>query len=398
MTHYFSTWLAFYIGYINTRLNCMELLEEGQIKDSLASPEDYNDPAFGWHGEVETDLNAESGATSRSVVRDGSQRVLRLVVLRSSILPSKQRVAVIDSYHEAQLGRDVQPAGSMTPRVRLKEMEVSKLHATIYWDGARKEWNVVDMGSKHGTFLYSGTVSPDAEDTGTRLSQSKAASIPRRLRHADRLRVGSTMFLVHIHHDQRPCLDCTVSEAVEIPLFPSVKKDVQKRTREAAGLDSDDSGSSKQFAVERDPKKALAMLKRSMLNSHEGSRSFSSSPAVVSSSDYIDRAARRRMLYPSSRPDSPGVPSLASIIAATDASSKPSTPTPTPPPSKTLVSQPPVPLPSSNIGHRLLMQQGWTPGTALGLESDPSDSRTALIDPLELKANQNRAGLGSKAQ
>jgi hypothetical protein len=60
------------------------------------------------------------------------------------------------------------------------------------------------------------------------------------------------------------------------------------------------------------------------------------------------------------------------------------------------VSQPPTPLPTSNIGHRLLMKQGWTPGNALGV-SDPLDDRVGLVEPLEVKSSKNRAGLGIKS-
>ncbi|KIL54363.1 hypothetical protein M378DRAFT_814928 [Amanita muscaria Koide BX008] len=57
---------------------------------------------------------------------------------------------------ELQLGRDVPLTGMNTPKVRLKEMKVSKLHATVFWDAQRLEWSFVDMGSTHGTFLKSG--------------------------------------------------------------------------------------------------------------------------------------------------------------------------------------------------------------------------------------------------
>ncbi|KAJ4479913.1 hypothetical protein C8R41DRAFT_843240 [Lentinula lateritia] len=78
---------------------------------------------------------------------------LRLVVLNSRTLP-KSNVAIIDGYPEVQLGRD-NPMSDHIPRVRLKEMEVSKLHASIYWDQFWDGWGVVDMASKHGTYLHS---------------------------------------------------------------------------------------------------------------------------------------------------------------------------------------------------------------------------------------------------
>ncbi len=363
-------------------------MDKRQIPDKLVAADDYSghNTALEWPGDDELCLQ-ESVETSRELLRPG-QPTFRLVVLRSSILPSKQKIAVIDSYHEAQLGRDLQAEGSVTPRVRLKEMEVSKFHATVYWDGARKEWNVVDMGSKHGTFLLPGSVSPNSEDIGIRLSQGKAASIPRRLLHGDKLRIGSTMFAVHIHENQRPCQDCAVSKAVEIPLFPLPKK---KRTRDTDELDSESSRSSKVSVDERNPKKALTMLKRSLLANHEAETS--SVVAGHAPIEYVDRAARRRLLFSSFRSDSPGI-SNPSVIVGTKDGVKIPTPLIYPSP-KPDVSQPAAPLPSSNIGYKLLLRQGWAPGAALGVQEDSSE-KSGLIDPVEVKSTRNRAGLGSK--
>lgn len=74
-------------------------------------------------------------STSVSEVRSSAS--LRLIAEHSSILPKKQTIAVIDGYDEVQIGRDLAPRGSDTPRIRLKEMEVSKFHATVYWDQDR---------------------------------------------------------------------------------------------------------------------------------------------------------------------------------------------------------------------------------------------------------------------
>lgn len=168
------------------------------------------------------------------------QPSLRLVIEHTTIHPSKQRLAVLDGYLEVQLGRDLAPTGTGTPRIRLKDMEVSKLHATLFWDKQRKHWAVVDMGSKHGTFVRpnidtTGIValgitgaSGGDEAKGQRLSASRTASIPRELKHLDRLTAGGTTFIVHIHDDKLPCLQCSLSAdpgaGDEIPLFPTDKK------------------------------------------------------------------------------------------------------------------------------------------------------------------------------
>lgn len=351
-------------------------LEEGLIQES-SDVDEYSvyNPAFEWQEEDESDTSSK--ARSRRSV----QSVLRLVVLQSSILPSKRKVAVLDTYHEAQIGRDVQPTGSVTPRIRLKEMEVSKVHATIYWDGSRKEWNVVDMGSKHGTFLQSGTGTSDSPTHELRLSQPRFASMPRRLRDGDKLSIGSTTFAIHVHENQRPCQDCSVSGSVEIPLFPVV----QKRTRDL-GLGPKTAGPTQMARKQRDPKNAMTMLKRALLKLHDEPKNDIGG-AGNKAKTYVDRAARRRMLHNSSHSESPGVPSMSAITGSKDTDDRSGRPTAEP------TSQPAVPINPSNIGHRLLVQQGWTPGSALG---DPSGLRDGLIDPLEVKLRQNRVGLGSK--
>ena len=349
-----------------------------------------------WPGDdaINSSLSLETGSPDFSKTLRSGQPVFRLLALQSSILPKKQRVAVIDAYPEVQIGRDVQPEGSSTPRIRLKEMEVSKFHATAFWDGARKEWNLVDMGSMHGTYIRSGPVSANSNDSGTRLSQARAASLPRRLRHADQLTIGGTVFDVHIHDDQRPCQHCTTSVLGEIPLFPSSRKSALKRTRDVAEIGP---GPSRTSEVDRNPKRALNTLRRSLLTRHDAtttSSTPSSSVSVEKQSEYVDRAARRRLLYPSSRPDSPGLPTLHPSISSQTVSTAANIEHM---PVTTVVSAPPAPLPSTNIGHRLLMQQGWSPGNALGA-LDPSGDRVALIDPLEVKQSENRAGLGMKQQ
>ncbi|KDR76313.1 hypothetical protein GALMADRAFT_121275 [Galerina marginata CBS 339.88] len=377
----------------------MEALEEGQIsqdQDDRYIPGPGYNPLYEWPGEEtysDSSLDPPEPSSSSSRPLRPGQPVFRLVVLRSSILSAKKKVVVIDTYSEVQLGRDVQPEGSATPRIRLKEMEVSKIHATVFWDGARKEWNAVDMGSKHGTFLLPGPVSPDSDGAGTRLSQPRTASIPRRLRHSDQLTLGSTTFEVHIHDNQRPCRGCAVTGHEEIPLFPLPRTAV-KRTRDVAGIDPDFSESPGAVSTDRDPKKALTMLKRSLLTRHDdlGHSSAPTAP-VWGSNGYVDRAARRRLLHPGSRPDTPGVPSTLPTVTRGTGSPQPA---PEEVVTKPVASQPPVPLPASNVGHRLLIQQGWAPGNALGLPPDPLEGRIGLVDPLEIKSSQNRAGLGMK--
>jgi len=187
--------------------------------------------------------------------------ICRLVMQEGRSISQKRRLAVLDGYSEVQFGRDAPPVGIDTPRIRLKDMEVSKLHATLFWDDKRAEWAVVDMGSKHGTFVGSG------QDTNrVRLSTSREASMPKGLKHLDRLSLGGTTFVVHIHENRLPCSDCSASgQGTDdmIPLFchrrdssGTVAQAVRGHKRRADPTDD----------VPRNAKRALASLKQCLLS------------------------------------------------------------------------------------------------------------------------------------
>src|ERR1700761_6586534 len=100
-------------------------LEAGEIRDSASLlPADY-DPTYEWPGPEGFLNDAETEGNASSSMRP----VFRLIVLRTSVLPAKQVLAVSDGYTELQFGRDVSLSQDV-PRIRLKEMGVSKLHAT----------------------------------------------------------------------------------------------------------------------------------------------------------------------------------------------------------------------------------------------------------------------------
>ncbi|KAG6857232.1 hypothetical protein H0H87_007651 [Tephrocybe sp. NHM501043] len=365
--------------------------EEGEIFETCVStPGEVYEPAYEWPGESSgtsfpfpdpPSISRRPATTLRT-----NQPTFRLIVLRTSILSSEHRLGVIDGHSEIQFGRDLVPAGSTMPKIRLKEMEVSKLHATAYWDASRREWGVVDMGSVHGTFLRPASVAGD--DRGTRLSSPRQASIPRKLNHLDQLTIGGTTFLVHMHQDRLPCEECQTDGNHEIPLHAVPKgskviaAELHSTSRAAEEADS--------YAPKepKDPKKALTMLKKSLLTRHsDSSLRPHSTPTEHMSPQYVDRSARRRALMPATTPDAPGV-STPPVLAAIPLRVKSPVVEPT--------SQPPVPLPPSNIGHRLLMKQGWEPGTALGSPLESYDGRVGLVEPIEPTASLDRGGLGLK--
>ncbi|KAE9407740.1 hypothetical protein BT96DRAFT_82864 [Gymnopus androsaceus JB14] len=194
--------------------------------DRFSSRSDYGyDRSYEWpwdsSGESWVPEDLVNSELHRSSQPSSPNTCLRLLVLKSQVIP-KAQVAVVDGFSEILLGRD-EPISDTVARIRLKEMEVSKLHSTIYWDSS-EGWCVVDMGSKHGTYLRS-TSGNSSQAVELRLSISKAASIPKRLSHLDHLTLGTTTFVVHIHENRLPCGECSPGAAgEEIPLFSARRK------------------------------------------------------------------------------------------------------------------------------------------------------------------------------
>ncbi|KAJ3832295.1 hypothetical protein F5878DRAFT_591714 [Lentinula raphanica] len=299
---------------------------------------------------------------------------LRLVVEKSRVLHNR-RVAVIDGYSEVRLGRD-NPVSNEIPRIRLKEMEVSKFHASVYWDRAWEGWAVVDMGSKHGTYIHSSNLAQGSAQN-QRLSSSKTASAPRRLRHLDHLTVGTTVFIVHIHGDRLACEQCSLGlDSGEIPLFPFRQKPNHVHA-------ADHRKPSSHEPMRPQPRVAMSQLKHELLCNSMGQSPQCNLTQTSRSSHYIDRSARRRAMYSASSADAPGVSSGSPLSVPKPYESSESMSEP--------ISAPEVSISESSIGHRILIKQGWHPGRPLG------NAETGLTEPsVNINFNYDRSGLGSK--
>lgn len=124
--------------------------------------------------------------------------LLRLVVHHSSqnpaqdLLPPHQTLVLIQE--TTTIGRDK----SYEPRIRLKTLEVSRTHATIFQledeqqahagvtdpsssnSNNAPSWYIVDNASTHGTYLRR-----NGEEHYTRLSEKGQSSLPRQLKHLE---------------------------------------------------------------------------------------------------------------------------------------------------------------------------------------------------------------------
>ena len=90
-------------------------------------------------------------------------------------------LVALDPAQVLAIGRDK----SFNPQIRIKDILISKTHATLFWlpddpaslhDHSRSTgyWAIADCGSLHGTFVGE-----------QRLSDSRVASLPRRLHHGE---------------------------------------------------------------------------------------------------------------------------------------------------------------------------------------------------------------------
>lgn len=144
---------------------------------------------------------------------------LILVVLLSKILQTRNLVN-IGSETGLEFGRD---KAGVIPKLRLKEADVSRLHAKIYWKNGR--WLIVDLGSTYGTFLNEFPLS----------EEPKRQSEPAVLHHLDVIKIGTSIFQVHHHlicEECHPSIHFTLS--VEMPDDQSAREAKEAREIKAA--------------------------------------------------------------------------------------------------------------------------------------------------------------------
>lgn len=99
----------------------------------------------GWGAFLNSDdQHKEKSAEPSDSTSNRRASPLRLVVRESTVL-EVGHVAMIDpSEDSVQFGRD-RSDSSTPPRIRIKEMEVSKVHAVFFCDDG--QWSLVDLGS-----------------------------------------------------------------------------------------------------------------------------------------------------------------------------------------------------------------------------------------------------------
>jgi hypothetical protein len=93
-------------------------------------------------GEIDDDVGWGALMEPEEVIDKAPIANLRLVITASDILPTGLVVSIDTRPGGIQIGRDRCERGGQA-RIRLKEMAVSKTHATVFYDDG---WYVVDQG------------------------------------------------------------------------------------------------------------------------------------------------------------------------------------------------------------------------------------------------------------
>jgi len=310
---------------------------------------------------------------------------IRLTVLESNTITGFPRFLI--GLDGITVGRD----RSFEKRIRIADVEVSKFHAQIYHQAPimlqnaeeskndhstfpRRSWDqfyIIDHGSRNGTFLNT-----------NRLSAPKVTSAPQKLAHGDVLKIGGTIFFVHLHPKWPHCCEqCAYAGS------PLESLGDEKHWKSSATDDGTD-GDSKEItlgkeALEQQRKKEKQYLKRLFIGEDsEGGVS----PAGWA---YRDRAEERRkefgIDYSMIEEDKKRLQAMQEKAATKEPTSMllSSAPTPENPFKKKIGSE--------NKGNKMLKAMGWKEGEGLGKE------KRGISDPIEVKLNQGTTGLGHQS-
>lgn len=245
-------------------------------------------------------FDADEGHTPSPKVREIEESwppCLRLVVVSSEKMTSGQVFMI------TKVGSDIGREVSERSGVRIKDVYVSKLHASVSFDEEEELFYIKDCGSVCGTFV-----------NGRRLSDAKERSCLHPLVHGDTVAMGTSTFSVHIHKGLDVCNDClpqpTISKGKS--LYESVQ------------------------CLEKERVETMDVLKRQYGLKGPQRQDPRSQPT-----HYHNRAEERRRLHGSE-------PLMSEPMSTTQASSLQR------------------PIESSNLGHQLLSKMGWEEGRGLG--------------------------------
>ncbi|PVU94102.1 hypothetical protein BB561_002807 [Smittium simulii] len=226
---------------------------------------------------------------------------------------------------------------------------------------------IIDCGSTLGTFL-----------NDFRLSETKTSSKPSKLNHLDTLKIGTTVFQLHIHSDL-PCSDCSLSKKKEAvcnlevlssePVHYSkneetIKIDSQSHKNHKAGLNE----LKKKFIWNNKRKE------KNDINDDFSAKKNKSQRSVLSNEQkYTDRAAMRRDYEQTIKVNQAHIDSL-NLVDEGSRSNK----------INEIIEE-------ENVGYKLLSKMGWKTGSGLG------NIENSISEPIRAVGNIGKSGIGTGA-
>lgn len=252
---------------------------------------------------------------------------IRAIVTSSDVM--KPGSLYLVTCNGAVLGRDRKHA------FHIPDKNASKNHAEIVYDDKGNRYFIRDMGSNHGTYI-----------NDKKVSESKKASEWSPVNHKDYLKIGNTVFLIHLHRAQETCDHCEPGQVQAMLSAAATKAEEENTAR---------------LGKEQLRKKMLKGLKQKYSISGDGLRE---AMQPMESGKYKDRAITRRKKIGS-------VPIMNEKVR---------------PESKASVTKM---IPEENKGHKMMQKMGWKLGEGLGKQS------SGITEPINVLIREKNKGLGT---
>ncbi|KAH9806669.1 hypothetical protein DFH28DRAFT_1015403 [Melampsora americana] len=281
---------------------------ESNLQTQSRSKVQYEDVSDGEDGEVKAKMNSTN--ESGSIDLEDSMKIpeLRLRVLkphRTRSILQEQSILILDLENPVTIGRD----RTFNSSLRIKEIEVSKTHLTLYSDPSLDSkdgpgWYIVDNASTLGTFLSSQFMIIMAIQN-LKISISSATD-------------PVVSFEVHLHPKfPSSCASCTLfpDESNRLRLSTDPRSETRVKSNSSRSIEGEDYAMTaqdvksnrekkrktemwklkSQFIGETEDRPTKKVLQTDLQNSHQA---FEPQPVPVK---YLDRARLRRETNPRAR-------------------------------------------------------------------------------------------------
>ena len=163
---------------------------------------------------------------------------MRIIVRETNLPKLKVGSLFLVAYTGGSIGREGDHS------VVVPDINISKHHARVVYNEDSKVYQIIDLGSRNGTFL-----------NGKRLSAAKQESDYHEVSHGSIIQVGNTKLLCHIHNGNETCGHCEpglVQQNSSAEESKASKKDLHKlelrRLKHKFGVEKDNVATASQVA------------------------------------------------------------------------------------------------------------------------------------------------------